>query len=255
MSHRVAMTIGALIAMICIAAACTGIVLVIKANGMSAHTDEAMAERLTRSYEENHPKMSTAQRLELETQIALLRTSKWTFETVGRSLIITSALLLLAIFWFRLINISNLCHMTTPRTRGGFLALASIAWLALIPEIQLGIQIEYEQDDLLPTTDTGHGTFLIFGAPIILAIWGLLLLIGYFGVLRRATLPANLWHWNQTIYCTSLTIVFGALISLMLVAIYWSAMHSVWALPTLMIGIYIALSTRAALLSSRIVMR
>jgi hypothetical protein len=255
MSYRVAITIGALIAMICIAAAGAGIFLVIKANGMPAHTNEAMADQLTRSYEQNRLQMTSVQRLELETRIASLRTLKWTFETAGHSLIINSTTILLAIFWFRLIDLGNLRRATTPRTRGGFLVLASIAWLALIPAIQLELQTEYEQDDLLPTTDTGHGAFVAFGVPTMLVIWGLLLLVGYFGVLRRAALPANLWHWDHTIYCTSLTVVFGIFICLLIAAICWSEAHFVWGLPTLMIGIYIALSTRAALLSSRTVLR
>jgi hypothetical protein len=251
MQYRLAVTIGALITLICIATAGMGLFLVIKANGMPAHSDKTVANHLTRSYEENRTKMSGTQRSKLETQIASLRTSKWALETVGRSLTITSVLLLLGIFWFRLINISNSSRVTTPRTRGGLLTLASVAWLALVPAIQIQIETEYEQDDFLPTTDTGHGTFLVFGVPIIVVTWIFVLLIVYFGALRRAALPVNLWRWDRTYHCTISTVVFGVFICLLVAAICWAEAHFVWGLPTLMIGIYIALSTRVALLSSR----
>jgi hypothetical protein len=64
-------------------------------------------------------------------------------------------------------------------------------------------------------------------------------------------MPANLWCWNNSQPNRSLilTAVYALLIIVTLFLIVWSIVNLPWALPSLLIGIYVLLSSRAAVVS------
>ncbi len=150
---------------------------------------------------------------------------------------------------FRLWNIHKMREVTTPKTRFGLLALASVAWLALIPAIFLQIQMEYRKDDLRPMTDTGHGMFLIGGIPFFIFTCVAIVLFGRFVLLRHSTLPVNIWIWRTDAWNLVWTVICAVLVAFLGIAAVWSAANFPWSIPSVLTGIYIALSTRAALLS------
>jgi hypothetical protein len=229
-----------------------GLLLLMTAHGMPSHTDERRADELTRLYEGNYT--SPPEKLEpIRKEIVALRTSKWDLHDTGLDMCLLSVSLLLTAIHFRLWDLRNLRTMKTPRTRSRLLGLATIALLALLlPALQLQTDYEYIRDDLAPTIDTGRGGTLFFGTELFLLLWIPMLLIGRFVILRRATLPANLWGWNraQPAHSLILNASFGSLAVILVVLISWSAINFSWAIPSLLVGLYVVLSTRAALMQT-----
>jgi hypothetical protein len=131
------------------------------------------------------------------------------------------------------------------------LGLASGAWLALFPAFLLQLENDYTQDDLTPAMDTGLGSFLIFVPKFFLITWIAMVLVGRFIVLRKALLPANLWHWNRNRQRLSFTwtVLYSLLGSILVILIALSAQAFPWALPSLIVGLYVVASSRAALLN------
>lgn len=116
---------------------------------------------------------------------------------------------------------------------------------------QLEIFDDFAQDDLTPQIDTGNGIFWIFGPLLFFLILIVILSIGRFLIPRRPSMPANLWCWNNSQPNRSLilTAVYALLIIVTLFLIVWSIVNLPWALPSLLIGIYVLLSSRAAVVS------
>src|SRR5258708_7288356 len=253
MSRRFGKIIGVAVVLLCILALGVGIALLGQAHTMSAHVDERKAQELTDSYEEGRYRMSPQEREQRESQIAGLRTAKWRLYNFGVCICLAGAALAVAIVRFRLWDIHNLRTATTPRIRLRLIALASAAWLALIPAFFLDLQDAYDQDDLMPHDDIGHGMFLVLGVPIIIAIWLFATLICRFVVLRKVNLPARLLVrklrqgvsrcgfddllWNYDLPACCFSSVLGAVFQMG---------YPEW------IGRYVMLSSRAGLLSRKV---
>jgi hypothetical protein len=218
---------------------------------MPAHVDERTAERLTESYESRYFDASPEERVKREEEIAGLRTGKWKLRNMGVCICLVSLTLAVAIARFRLWDIRNLKTATTPKSALRLIGLASIAWLALIPASLIQLNDEYAQDDLRPHNDVGHGSFLVLGVPAIVITWALAAMICSFVIHRHGNLPANLWCGDRSrpYLNVGITIFFGVLTALLVVAIEWSVGSFVWAVPSAMVGVYLALSSRAALLN------
>ena len=242
---------GTMLVALCLVATGVGIALLVMAHGMPSHTDERRAAELTRLYEQNYVKLTPEQREPAKQEIIALRTSKWKLYNAGLGTCLVSPLLLFAMLRFGLWDVRNLRAAKTPRTRLGLLGLASAAWLALLPALQLQSDDEYAQDDLTPTIDTGHGSLWIVGPKWFLLILIVMLAFGRFFVLRRVLLPANLWCWDSVRPYRSLVLssFYGLLGGVLVVLIVWSASNFSWALPSLMVGLYVILSSRAALIN------
>jgi hypothetical protein len=140
--------------------------------------------------------------------------------------------------------------MTTPQTRFGLLSIGTVALLAIIPAMYFQGELEYTRDDLLPMTDTGRGSFLIFGVPFFLVVWIVMIILGRF-ILREARFPANLWNWDSEHSRRSLvcSIFYATIVVLLSLATLWSTVNFPLMLPSSLIGIYVMLSMRAALLN------
>jgi hypothetical protein len=250
MSRRLGRIVGAAVVLSCILGLGVGIALLGKAYTMAAHVDEREAQALTDSYEEGRIRMPLREREQRESQIAALRTAKWRLYNFGVCICLVGATLAVAIIRFRLWDVYNLRTATTPLTRLRLIALASAAWLSLIPAFFLDLQDAYDQDDLMPHDDVGHGMFLVLGVPIIVVIWLFATLLCRFVVLRRVNLPARLWYGNydRTHRRVGLTIFYGAMICLLAALVVLSSLYFKWGIPSGLVGIYVMLSSRAGLL-------
>lgn len=247
MTRTARIFIGSILTALCVVGCAVGITFLVVAHGMPAHSDEARATELTIQYENNYIDSTLENRAPIEQQIVALRTSKWKLYNAGLTMFLMGSVILIAIIRFKLWDIGMLRFATTPGTRLRLLALASGAWLTLLPAIVLELEEGYTQDDLTPTIDTGHGSFLNILPPFFLITWIAALLIGRFVILRKASLPANLWCWDgdrpyHSITWTSFYGLIGSVIFIL-------AALSTWALPSLLIGLYVIASTRAALIN------
>jgi hypothetical protein len=251
MTRRAGLTFGLMLVALCWVAISVGSVLLVMAQKMPPHTDERRADELTRLYEYNYTK-GPEQLEPIKQQIVALRTSKWELYDAGLNLCLFSATLLFAVLLFGIWDLRNLWAIRTPRTRSRLLGLASVALLVLLlPAFQLQIDYEYTRDDLAPTVDTGHGAELFVGTALFLLLWIPMVVVGRFLVLRRVSLPANLWCWNRDQPRRSLIIstLFGFLALTLGILIVWSASNFSWAIPSLMVGLYVILSSRAAVMN------
>jgi hypothetical protein len=251
MTRRAGPTFGFMLTALCLVAISGGSALLVTAHRMPAHTDERRADELTRLYEQNYT--SNPGQLEpIRQQITALRTLKWKLYDAGLDICLFSGILLLGIAHFGIWDLRNLRTTNTPQSRLGLLGLASIALLALLPALQLQIDYEYVRDDLAPAIDTGRGGILFLGAELFLLLWIPMMLVGRFLVLRHASLPANLWCWDSTRHYRSLivTTFFGLLAALLAALLVWCACFFSWAIPSLSVGLYVVLSSRAALVSA-----
>jgi hypothetical protein len=83
MSAQALRIFGRVVVLVCGVAVGAGIVLLILASSMPAHTDERKTQELTESYEESHFSLSQQERDVRELQIISLRTKKWVFYKIG----------------------------------------------------------------------------------------------------------------------------------------------------------------------------
>jgi hypothetical protein len=115
----------------------------------------------------------------------------------------------------------------------------------------LELDDEYAQDDLTPTMDTGHGSAVMAGPTFFAITLFALTVFGRYVVLRNALLPANLWIWDEERPRRSFvwTIFYGLIACALLVLITGAASGSPWFLPSLIVGLYVIVSTRAAVLN------
>lgn len=258
MSRRLGKIVGRTLVLLCVVALGVGVALLGKAHTMSAHVDERKAQQLTDSYEQGHFDMPPQEREQRENEIVDLRTAKWRLYDIGVCLCLAAATFAFAIVRFRLWDIRNLKTATTPHTRWRLIALASAAWLALIPSFVLQLRDEYAQDDLRPHNGYGAdgdtGLFLVTGVPLIIAIWMVATPICRFLVFRNVSLPATLWRadYSGTDSSLGLKLFYGAIIGLLAAFVVWSTAYDKWAIPSGLVGIYVMLSSRAGLLSQRI---
>ncbi len=258
MSRRRGKIIGAAIVVLCAVAFAVGVTLLCMAYTMSAHVDERRAQQLTESYEEGRFHMSPQEREQSEREIVSLRTAKWPLYNIGVCICLATATFAVAIARFRLWDMRNWKVITTPRTRWRLIALASAAWLALIPATFLEINDEFLQDDLMPHNGYGvggtSGLFLATGVPLIVVIWMLATLICRFVVLRSVNLPTTLWQASYPGQSrnVALAIFYGATMGLLAASVAWSAVYYIWGMPSGLIGIYVTLSSRAGLRSRKV---
>jgi hypothetical protein len=254
MSRRFGKIIGVAVVSLWLLALGAGIVLLGKAHTMAAHTDERKAQELTDRYEEGRIRMSPQERERREREIAALRTAKWRLYNLGIGICLAGATLAVGIVRFQLWDMYNLRAATTPRTRARLIALASVAWLALIPAFFLDLQDAYDQDDLMPHDDVGHGMFLLLGVPIIVLIWLAATILCRFVVLRKVNLPARLWYvdYSMTYRSVGLTVFYGAMICLLAASVMLSALYFKWGIPSGLVGTYVMLSSRAGLLNREV---
>jgi hypothetical protein len=250
MTRKSAIAIGLSFTALCAAGFIIGIALLVAAYRLPAHSDEARALELTIQYEHHFLDPTPEMRDSIEREIIPLRTSKWSFYKTGLVLCLTTPFLLLAIIRFRFWDIRMLRSATTPGTKLRLLLLASFAWLSLLPAILLDVDDDFAQDDLTPTIDTGRGMFAFVLPPLFLITWIVSILVGHFVVLRRAQLPANLWGWDSDRPSRSLiwTALYGFLagfITILVLLSWWY--RNGWYPPGLLTGLYVVLSTRAAL--------
>jgi hypothetical protein len=249
-NRKSAIVIGSTFTALCAAGFVVSIALLVAAYRLPAHSDEARALELTIQYEHHFLDPTPEVRDSIEREIIPLRTSKWNFYRTGLVLCLTTPFLLLAIIRFKLWDIRMLRSATTPGTKRRLLLLASFAWLSLLPAILLDVDDDFAQDDLTPTIDTGHGMFALVLPPFFLITWIVFMLAGHFIVLRKARLPANLWGWDSDRPSRSLiwTTLYGFLagfITILVLLSWWY--RNGWYPPGLLTGLYVVLSTRAAL--------
>jgi hypothetical protein len=251
MTREAGILIGSIFTALCVVGCVAGIALLVVAHGMPAHTNEARATELTIQYERIYIEATREEKETVEQEIISLRTSKWKLYNAGLAMCLTASVLLIAILRFKLWDVRMLRYLTTPLTRLRLLGLASGAWLALFPAFLLQLENDYTQDDLTPAMDTGLGSFLIFVPKFFLITWIAMVLVGRFIVLRKALLPANLWHWNRNRQRLSFTwtVLYSLLGSILVILIALSAQAFPWALPSLIVGLYVVASSRAALLN------
>jgi hypothetical protein len=251
-TRKSAIVIGSTFTALCAAGLIVGIALLVAAYRLPAHSDEARARELTIQYEHHFLDSTPEVRDSIEQKIIPLRTSYWSFYRIGLVLCLTTPMLLAAIIRFKLWDIRMLRFATTPQTRLRLLLLASVAWLSLLPAILQETADEFTQDDLTWAIDTGNGMFAFVLPPFFLITWIVSMLVGRFIVLRKAKLPANLWSWDSDRPSRSLvwTVLYGFLAGIIaiLVLLSWWYRNG-WYLPGLLVGLYVTVSTRAALLN------
>jgi hypothetical protein len=228
-----------------------GATLLLIADKMPAHMDEHHAIELMDQYLDHHPEMAPAEREAIRQDIIHLRTSKWRLYNAGLGITLVVPILLCAVARFGLWDIRRLRDISTPESRSRLLAIAGIAWIALLPALLLDIEYDYAQDDITPTIDTGHGVFLLVGPPFFAIILAVITTIGRYILLRNARLPANLWIWDKqrprrNLIWTTFYGFLGCLLFAMIVKAIWD---SPWFLPSLIVGLYVIASTRAAVLN------
>jgi hypothetical protein len=249
MTKKTGLLFGAVLLALSLVTTGVGLALLVISYPMPPHTDAQRAAELTASYEQNIEKMTVEQRESIKQEMGSLRTSKWRLYNSGLSMCLVASCLILAMLYFRLWDLRNLRTVTTPQTRLVLLAIASAAWWALLPALQLTELDEYAQDDLTPHIDTGHG-LMFFLAPAFSEGWAMLAIGGFF-VLKNARLPANLCCWDRVRPYRSivLTALFGLASTVFTILIIWSVGSFPWGLPSLIAGLYVMLSTRATLLN------
>ena len=252
MTRKAGILIGSTLTILCAIGCVVGFSLLVIAHRMPAHTDEARASDLTIQYETHYIESNLEEKASIERAIVSLRTSKWELYNTGIVLLLTTPILLAAIVRFKLWDMRLWRSVTTPRTTLRLLGLASAAWLGLLPAFLFELDDEYTQDDLIPTIDTGHGIEFVVLPSFFLTTWIVWMLIGHF-TLRNARLPANLWTWDGDRPHRSLlwTVVYGFVGGAIAVWILfcWSARRFGWGLPSLIVGLYVIASTRAALVN------
>jgi hypothetical protein len=250
MTKTAGLTFGLILVALCLVAVGVGSCLLVTAIEMPPHTDEARADELSRLYERNYTENRELLK-PIRQKIVALRTLKWELYDAGLDICLFFATLLFGIFYFGLWDLRNVRAVRTPRSSRGLLVLATIALLALVPALVLQTDTEWLRDDLAPTIDTGRGLMLFLAPVFFLTLWIPMMVVGRFLILKRAWFPANLWCWdsNQHDRCLMLTFCFGLLALLLVILLVWSAINFAWAIPTLMVGIYVILSSRAGLLA------
>src|SRR5438034_3427582 len=137
MTQKKGLLFGIVLLALCVVTTGAGVVLLVIAYPMPAHTDEQRAADLTVSYEQSVDRMAAEQREFVKQEIVSLRTSKWRLYNSGLGMCLVAPCFILAILYFRLWDLRNLRTVTTPETRLGLLGLASLAWWALLPALQL----------------------------------------------------------------------------------------------------------------------
>jgi hypothetical protein len=259
MSQPLGRIIGTAVVVLCVVAFSIGIALLAKAYTLSPHVDEPKAQELTDRYQREHFDMSLPEREQRASEIINLRTAKWLLYNIGVCLCLAAATFGIAIVRFRLWDMGNLKAATTPRTRSRLIALASAAWLALIPAFVLGLHDDYAQDDLMPLNGYGPGAesglFLMTQAPLIIVIWMVATLICRFLVLGKVNLPVSLWCVDRgggNYRSVILRGLYGVAIGLLFALVALCTLYFKWAIPSGLIGIYVMLSSRAGVLSRKV---
>jgi hypothetical protein len=215
---------------------------------MQPYTDEAQAQELSNFYTDNYAKATPQQLEAIAQQIVAFRTSKYDVHDAGLSLCLFFGTLLIGMIHSRLWDLRNLQAMQTPRSRARLLALATVVLLGLMCSLIIQTETDWLRDDLAPTIDTGRGSITIVTPALFLTLWFPMLLIGRFGVLRRSSLPTKFWHGGSARPrgSVALNVFFGLLIALLTILLAGSVRNFVSAVPSLMICIYVLLSSRAA---------
>lgn len=179
-----------------------------------------------------------------------VRTSKWAVYDSGRGLIALSLMALAFMTLNRLWDLRRVANLSTPRFRLTFFALGTAIWLAQIPVFRFRLMEEASRNyfpwwaDSLGIPFAMHGAFVEMFFPVLLVI----------GVvaLWRARLPAPLWLFDRTRRLRSIvwTALYGGFAFVLFLASLDELVRGSFAMvPILVIGAYLSLVTRAAVLS------
>lgn len=182
-----------------------------------------------------------------------VRTEKWPLFDQGWSLLALGLTLLGAIAWFRLFDLRNLTRMTTPRTPARIIAIGTAIWLAQVPVAFVDVDLIMLRGYAPHWADSPG---IPAGAAILFTLAGLpvLLLVGWFGFLRGAPLPASLWTWDATHPIRSILLsippaaVAALLTYLTAEAILWRGFAAL-SIPLWLTGVWLCLAARAAVTS------
>jgi hypothetical protein len=179
-----------------------------------------------------------------------LRTAKWTAYDSGRGLIALSLTALGYMALKRLWDLRRIADLSTPRFRLTFFVLGSAIWLAQIPVFRFRLMEEASRNyfpwwaDSLGIGFAMHTTAVEFGLPVLLVV-GLVALF-------RARVPVSLWLFDRARRIRNIvwTIVYGGVALVLLLASVSEVIYGSFAMvPILLIGAYLAVATRAAVLS------
>lgn len=251
MPRRLGLIAGFSVIALCLLMAGAGLRLLVQAAEMPAYHDPVKASKLRNassplSFDADLKTGSARWHKEMEA----LRTSKWPLYDRGRGLVTLSLCVLMAIAWFRLWDMRNLPKISTPRSSTSILLILGGIWLALIPA---GVADFSEQLDREYFPSWGDTIAIPIGSGIILVLGSLpiILLLAWFLPLRRARLPANLWIWDRAHprWSAVWTVLYGLLAALILASAIDSIRGHFLYIPPTLIGVYVALSLRAAHLS------
>src|SRR5882724_272811 len=111
MTRRAGLTFGFILVALCLVATSVGSALLVTAQKMPSHTDEQRADELARLYERSYA--TNSEQLEsAKQQIVVLRTSKWQLYDTGLDICLFSAMLLLAVIYFRIWDLRNVRTMS-----------------------------------------------------------------------------------------------------------------------------------------------
>lgn len=254
MTPRASNLIGFSLVAALVVAVAAGIALLAIAGKMPAHTDEQLATQLMAQYMSRHFELAPAERERDASRQAIirLRTSKWRIYNAGLALTLVAPILLIATIHFRLWNIRRIQDLTTPRTRLRLLTIAGAAWFALLPAVLLDIEDDFAQDDITWFIgDTARGIGPLVLPPFFVITLVAITAFGRYVVLRNAHFPAGLWIWDKAQARRSLiwTTFYGLSGSMLFALAIKAAWDSPWFLPSLMVGLYVIASTRAAILN------
>ena len=253
MSRRtgIALGVGTMIAWLLLAL--IGGLLVGYAEGMAEYTDP---ERLRSLLPGDCPTRAPREELNACTaqwfrDMDAVRTWKWTAYDSGRGLIALSLTALAFMALKRLWDLRRITDLTTPRFKLTFFVLGTAIWLTQIPVFRFRLMEEAARNyfpwwaDSLGIPFAMHGAFVQMSLPV-------LLVIGWIAV-RKARLPAQLWLFDRTRRLRSVvwTALYGGFAFVLFLASLDELVYGSFTMvPILLVGAYLALATRAAVLSA-----
>jgi len=194
---------------------------------------------------------SAAFKIEYWREVGALNTGKWRLLERGRGFVVLAGAGLAAVLLLRLWDARNLARVRTPRSARSFLLLGVLAWVGLVPAEWIAL-LELAGRGHLPYWADSAGLPMLSWAFVVLAPLPVVVGLAWFGVLRRARLPASLWTWDRArpvrnlfwiVACAALALFFAALLARAV------ELGVFLAVPLAAVLVYLALSARAAALS------
>jgi hypothetical protein len=180
-----------------------------------------------------------------------MRTPKWELYDLGRGLIALSASLLAGVALLRLWNARDIVQLKTPRSSVWFLGLGGAIWLAQAPVEAQMLQEHFDRgyfpwwSDIIAIPTMGVTLLVVLTLPI-------MMILGWVIVLWRAELPANMWAWDRDrpVRAVVWTALFGVVAAVILWRLWDAVAYSYLSVPLGLIGLYLVLGARAAVVAS-----